>query len=125
MKKNDNKLNDLYQNNWSEWKSFPNPEKGEYLCAPLGCGVYQLKNVKTKDFVLFGRSKHVACRMSSLLLSGCGTRENEEKKNYVTTNLHNIEYRTMPLHDEKEIKEMESYIKTKESYLFDEKHRRK
>ncbi len=36
----------LYNTGWSNWKSFPDPRKGEYLYAPLGSGVYQLRNKK-------------------------------------------------------------------------------
>ena len=52
---------------WSEWRCFPDPQKGQYLYAPFGGGVYRLRNKATKEYVLFGKSKHVARRMSSLL----------------------------------------------------------
>lgn len=31
---------------WSDWRKFPDPRKGEYLLVPFGSGVYQLKNTK-------------------------------------------------------------------------------
>ena len=42
----------LYNTGWSDWKSFPDPRKGEYLYAPLGSGVYQLRNKKINTFYL-------------------------------------------------------------------------
>ena len=36
----------IYNTGWSNWKSFPDPRKGDSLIAPLGSGVYQLRNRK-------------------------------------------------------------------------------
>lgn len=121
MSDNSNLFKTLYDNNWSDWRPFPNPEKKGYLYAPYGCGVYQLRNARTGEFVLFGQGKHVANRMSSLLLSGSGTRNNEEKRNYVTRNLQNIEYRTLPLDSVEETKAFEMFVKYQEKYIFSER----
>lgn len=43
----------LYNTGWSDWKSFPDPRKGEYLNAPLGSGVYQLRNKRIDKYILF------------------------------------------------------------------------
>ena len=51
---------ETYNTGWSDWKSFPDPRKGEYINTPLGSGVYQLRNKKTNGYVLFGTSKHLA-----------------------------------------------------------------
>jgi len=82
-------LEKIYNTGWSDWKSFPDPRKGEYLIAPFGSGVYQLRNTKVDKYVLFGRSDNVAYRMSSLLPKpfGKGTRKNEDKREYVLNNL--------------------------------------
>ena len=82
--------------NWSSWKAFPDPRKAEYLHAPFGPGVYELRNTRTCEFVLFGKSKNVAYRMSSLLPPPYGApgRNNKEKQNYVSDHLADIEYRT-------------------------------
>jgi hypothetical protein len=111
----------LYENNWSEWRPFPNPEKKGYLYAPYGCGVYQLRNAKTGEYILFGQSTHVANRMSSLLLSGIGTRNNEGKRNYVTQNIQDIEYRTIPFDTAEEARSFELFVKYQEKYIFSEK----
>lgn len=110
----------LYENNWSEWKRFPNPDKGEYLYAPFGHGVYQLRLISTEEYILFGRGKNVAYRMSSLLPApkGQGTRNNKGKKSYVLENIENIEYRTIAFKEEISTIAFEDYIKGKETYIF-------
>ena len=55
---------ETYNTGWSDWKSFPDPRKGEYINAPLGSGVYQLRNKKTNRYVLFG--EFVNCGSISL-----------------------------------------------------------
>ena len=114
----------LYNTGWSDWKSFPDPRKGEYLYAPLGSGVYQLRNKKINKYVLFGTGEHIAYRMTSLLPEpfGRGTRNNHEKRIYVLNNIQDIEYRTMSFIDNDDAKRFESYIKFAEEYLFNEKH---
>lgn len=109
-----------YDTGWSDWKSFPDPRKGGYISAPLGSGVYQLRNKKTNRYVLFGTSKHLAHRMTSLLPNphGAGTRKNEDKQNYVLNNIHDIEYRTISFINNDDAKQFEKYIKLKEKYLF-------
>lgn len=99
--------------NWSEWRIFPDPREGEYLVAPFGFGVYQLKNSKINDFTIFGRSKNLAYRMSSLLPThlGASGRNNEEKKKYVLSNIENIEYRTVAFTSEKEMKDCERELR--------------
>ncbi|SCH90614.1 hypothetical protein [uncultured Bacteroides sp.] len=110
----------LYKSGWSDWKSFPDPRKGEYINAPLGSGVYQLRNKKTNRYVLFGTSKHLAHRMTSLLPKpyGAGTRNNEDKQNNVLSNIQDIEYRTMSFINNDDAKQFETYIKFTEQYLF-------
>ena len=111
----------LYEKGWSEWKPFPDSKKKGYLCAPFGCGVYQLRNAKTCEYVLFGRSKHVAYRMCSLHLSGPDTRNNVKKKKYVTEKLPYIEYRTIAFNSEKEALSFEAFVKKQEDYIFPER----
>jgi hypothetical protein len=88
---------------WSEWRPFPDPSKGEMLIAPFGAGCYELRNGERS--VLYGTGGHVAHRMTSLLPPplgagtrknlGAGTRKNKEKRKYVLENLISIEYRTI------------------------------
>lgn len=80
---------------WSEWRLFPDPRKREVLVAPFGAGCYELR-VGTQ-LLLFGRSSHVAYRMTSLLPEpfGRGTRNNLGKRNDVMARLGMVEYRTL------------------------------
>lgn len=58
--------------------------------------------------------------MTSLLPNpfGAGTRNNEDKRNYVLNNLQDIEYRTISFIDNNDAKLFENYIKSVEQYLF-------
>jgi len=110
----------IYNTGWSNWKSFPDPRKGDYLIAPLGSGVYQLRNRKNNKYVLFGRGDFLAYRMTSLLPEpfGRGTRNNKSKRVYVLNNLQDIEYRTISFIESNDAKRFESYIRSVEQYLF-------
>ena len=105
---------------WSEGRCFQDPQKGQYLYAPFGGGVYRLRNKETKEYILFGKSKHVARRMSSLLPAplGSGTRTNEAKRKYVLENLSAIEYQTLALANAQEINLCEKMVKNSNSYIF-------
>ena len=114
------KFEKLYNTGWSNWKPFPDPRNGEYLNAPFGSGVYQLRNKRTDEFVLYGTSKNVAYRMASLLPVplGAGKRDNKDKPNYILNNIQDVEYRTISFIDNINAKQFESYIKDAEKYLF-------
>jgi len=106
--------------NWSDWKSFPDPRIEGMLTAPYGNGLYQLKNIKTDEFILFGIGKNCAYRMSSLLPKpfGQGTRNNESKRAYLINNISSIEYRTLSFTEESEMKIIEKEIKKLEIHKF-------
>ena len=105
---------------WSDWKQFPDPRKGEYLIAPFGCGVYQLRNSKTKEYVLFGKGKNTAYRMTSLLPEplGQGNRNNNSKRKYVIENIQDIEYRTVACTTEDEMCVLEEQIKKQKNHIY-------
>ncbi len=99
--------------NWSEWLNFPDPRKGEVLKAPFGCGLYQLKNINNEELILFGVGKNCANRMSSLLPKplGCGTRNNDLKREYLLENLSSIMYRTISFLNTEDMNLVEKEIK--------------
>lgn len=70
---------------WSEWRPFPDPRQGDYLYAPFGPGVYELRHRTSGEVILFGQSGNVAHRMTSLLPRplGQGHRSNRAKQDYV------------------------------------------
>jgi hypothetical protein len=52
---------------WGEWKSFPNPDLGEYVEAPIGPGVYEVRRILTGELVAFDHAANVAQALASLL----------------------------------------------------------
>ncbi len=53
--------------NWSNWKKFPNAERGEHVEAPIGPGIYEVRNMSTGDLAAFDASGNVANALSALL----------------------------------------------------------
>lgn len=111
---------ELYKSGWSKWKRFPNPEKKEYLYAPFGYGVYQMRNRRTQKYVLFGTGSNLAFRMSSLLPKpyGQGTRNNSRKREYVWEHIDDIEYRTIAFTSKEKACSFEKFVKEEERYIF-------
>ncbi|MDE0694505.1 MAG: hypothetical protein OXH76_01565 [Boseongicola sp.] len=105
---------------WSSWRAFPDPRNGAYLYAPFGPGVYELRNARTSELVLFGRSKNLAWRMSSLLPRphGAGSRRNEEKRKYVLAHLAEIECRTKACGSDALAAQEEQGLRMTNSYVF-------
>ena len=108
------------EDGWSPWRAFPDPRERAYLCAPFGPGVYELRNSQTEKLVLFGRSKNVARRMTSLLPKqyGAGHRSNTDKQELVLAHLTSIEYRTKACTSETQAKAEERELRTANSYIF-------
>jgi hypothetical protein len=52
--------------NWSSWKKFPNAERGEHVEAPIGPGIYEVRNISTGDLAAFDASANVAHALSAL-----------------------------------------------------------
>jgi hypothetical protein len=102
----------------SDWKRFPDPDACGFLVAPFGPGVYELRNAKTGQKVLFGRGRRCATRMGSLLPDGGGTRNNEAKRTYLLKHLAEIEYRTRAFATEAEMVAFESGLRDEGGYLF-------
>ena len=53
--------------NWSGWKKFPNAERGEHVEAPIGPGIYEVRNMSTGDLTAFDVSGNVANALAGLL----------------------------------------------------------
>lgn len=113
----------LHNPKWSKWKKFPDPNKLEYLIAPFGFGVYQLKlkpNSDEKPYLLFGRGKHLVSRMSSLLPKpdGTGTRNNASKRKFVKEHLGQVYYRTIAFKTEVEMINFERKLRQLKVHRF-------
>jgi hypothetical protein len=53
--------------NWTNWKTFPNAERGEHIEAPIGPGIYEVRHVSTGDLAAFDASSNVAYALSALV----------------------------------------------------------
>jgi len=106
--------------NWTEFSQFPSPLKQEYLFAPFGAGVYELKNVKTNELVYVGEGANTAYRMSSLLPEpyGAGTRNNSRLRNYIFENINDVHYRTLACADKATAKQIQDKMIATNKYLF-------
>ena len=95
---------------WSTWRPFPDPSKGDFLSAPFGPGVYELRRAGTRNLILIGMNKNCAYRMSSLIPSpnGTGTRGNKEKREYVQKRIRKIEYRCIACDSTSSAREIET-----------------
>ena len=103
----------MTQPKWSRWRPFPHPRKRGVLHAPLGPGVYDLRNKQTGQRILFGIGGRCALRMTSLLPKpwGSGGRNNSDKRKYLRHQLRNIEYRTMACDTREQAAAVEREIK--------------
>ena len=111
-------------NTWSKWLPFPDPQKGEYIFAPFGPGVYELRLAKDRSPILFGSSRNIAFRMTSLLsksAGGQGNRNKKEKQEFVANYIDQIQYRTLPCRTEREAKNQELLLKQSKEFLFAER----
>lgn len=52
--------------NWSEWKRFPDPARGEQLAAPIGPGLYEVRYISTGGLYGFSASDNVAQALATL-----------------------------------------------------------
>jgi hypothetical protein len=108
-----------HETGWSDWLPFPEPRKRGILCAPFGPGAYELRHKSSEQPILFGQSKNVAFRMSSLLAKslGVGTRKSKDKKDDVLEHLDDVEYRTIATASVDEAVAIENVLKkSKQTY---------
>jgi hypothetical protein len=105
---------------WTKWRPFPDPRKNELLCAPFGPGLYEVRNIRTRELVLVGIGANCSSRMSSLLPSplGCGRRNNQEKRDYMLNNLEDLEYRCVAYKVRADAADAERRLRWENSYLY-------
>jgi hypothetical protein len=51
---------------WTEWKRFPKAERGEQLEAPIGPGIYEVREASTGALFAFGSADSVAQTLAGL-----------------------------------------------------------
>jgi hypothetical protein len=111
---------------WSNWKPFPSPENCrnieviEGLALYDGPGVYQIRNKKTGEYILFGIGIRLQERMQSLMPKpyGKGSRNNEYKRQYILDNYQDLQYRTFHTDTREEAADIERAIKQKNNHRF-------
>jgi hypothetical protein len=45
---------------WAEWRRFPRAERGEHIEAPIGPGIYEVRETATVALFAFGSADSVA-----------------------------------------------------------------
>lgn len=105
---------------WSNWTAMPSPERCKQIEGPECSGVYQVRNKRTEEFILFGESVTCRKRMRSLFPKpyGTGTRNNENKRNYVLANWQDLEYRTVETQTKADAVIIDRYLKSLVNHKF-------
>lgn len=52
---------------WGAWRSFPDPQHGGHLDAPVGPGLYEVRHTDTGALVAFGPAANVAQALAGML----------------------------------------------------------
>ena len=106
-------LNEL-EGKWKDWQAMP--ENCNEIIGPENSGVYQVRNIITKEPILFGNGVNCQKRMKSLY-TGNG-RNNKDKVNQVKGNWQDLEYRTMETNCKEEAEAVEGLLKSKKNHRF-------
>ena len=99
---------------WSDWCPMPNCENSREIIAPQNSGVYQVRNKRSKDLILFGSGVKCQERMKTLY----GGRKNQLKIDHVLTYWEELEYRTMETNCKEEAEAVEVLLKAKKNHCF-------
>lgn len=51
---------------WTEWKQFPRPDRGELVEAPIGPGIYEVRELASGALFTFGAADSVATALAAL-----------------------------------------------------------
>ena len=54
---------------WTNWKRFPDAQRGGHVEAPIGPGVYEVRHIETGEVVAFGHAANVANALGDLKVS--------------------------------------------------------
>ena len=131
MNKEKNKLKNIVEEyQWEEWGKFPNPS---YYGASLRLifrkilsksnepGVYQVRDKNTHEWILFGEAGSLEVRMGSLLPQsngGVGTRNNSDKREDISNNIDDREFRVLYTETKEKAKEIDTFLKSLKLHKF-------
>jgi hypothetical protein len=76
---------------WTSWKKFPEPQRGEHLDAPLGPGIFEVRRATSGEVLAFGHSPNVAVTLARQMAPSFW----ERWRGKMSLDLRDIEYRTM------------------------------
>ena len=80
---------------WSSWKHYPNAQSGEHIEAPIGPGVYEVRDTTTGHVIAFGHSGNVANAICELKFdSGARSWARLFRRDTATPRVSGLEYRT-------------------------------
>lgn len=79
---------------WSNWKRFPNALSGDFVEAPIGPGVYEVRHTNTGELIAFGHAGNVANAIAELKVDGGGAWARIFRRDNPTPEVDNLEYRT-------------------------------
>jgi hypothetical protein len=107
---------------WSEWKKMPPPDLCREITGPACAGVYQVRNHKTLENILFGIGSKCQARMKSLYPKpyGTGTRNNAAKRSFILENWAELEYRTIATKNRESAKAIEGRLRIFHGVLLSE-----
>lgn len=101
---------------WSEWKRYPRATLGETLEAPIGPGIYEVRNARSGGLFAFGAVDNVAEALARI-----GVPSRSLKSWFVRAgeaSLPDLEYRTCATHTKAAAKiAAERMIGRREAYL--------
>jgi hypothetical protein len=99
---------------WTDWKRFPKGERGEQLEAPIGPGIYEVREVSGALFA-FGAADSVAQALAALTVR---SRLTSWFRSHTSASELNLEYRTCATSTRAEARiAAESMIDRRESWL--------
>ena len=76
---------------WTDWKRFPKAERGEHIEAPIGPGIYEVREASTGALFTFGAADSVAQALAAIAIPPRSFTTWFRASGSVTANL---EYRT-------------------------------
>ncbi len=88
---------------WADWKPFPDSTIGEYLDAPIGPGVYEVRHTETGEIIAFGNSAEVAQALTDVIRGPAGWGKVFGRKN-ASHRASDLEYRTCAARSAREAK---------------------
>ena len=89
---------------WSEWKRFPDVQRGDEMRAPIGPGIYEVRHILSGRVVSFGSAANLAQALSRLRFNvGIGSNFVQLfRRRPSTPRILDLEYRTCTAGSRKE-----------------------